>query len=140
MTTTSACRAGRCADGQVMVDFGSGANLLCVDAPPRCPAGQFPSYTQPHSNNAGRDGSGDVTLPAFWHCVGPCDWIVHYGGVFAFRSVCADTPPGCPTGQVSRFSVETENWECVSTSPSCGSFYGTYDQVIYGIHTACVPC
>ncbi len=113
------CETGNCGQGEVAVVL-IGQSRICVPPPPSCPMGQSPTYIA-----SGR-----------WRCDPPCTYIVHYGGLFGGRSVCAGRPMiSCGSGTVPTFVEETETWEC---RPTCNN--GLYDQITLSGSLVCVPC
>jgi len=114
------CDEGRCEPGLVAVETSPGS-FVCMPPPPPCPAGLFPTYTP----------SGT------WRCDPPCEYVIHYGSIYAGRNVCAGRPDVmCGSGMVPTFVFESEMWEC---RPVCDN--GLYDQIwLDSGALVCVPC
>ena len=100
--------------------FAAGGQLTCIDQPPECAEGTFPTYHE--------DGT--------WTCDPPCDLVIHYGAIYGNETVCAENPDlECPAGTVPTWVFETDTWEC---RPTCDN--GLYDQIWVEGALFCVPC
>lgn len=113
----------------------------CVEPPPECEEGTYPTWETPEAGGDAFGGErfegGEEAGEAHWECEPPCELIVHYGGLFGNKTVCAEDPDiQCPNaGEVPTWVYETEEWECL---PMCDN--GMYDQIWLDGAVVCVPC
>lgn len=96
-------------------------SFACVPPPGDCAPGTFAHWA----------GSG-------WTCTEGCELLIHYGGIYGFRTVCAPSPPdtlACAPGEAETFIYETEMWAC---APMCDN--GLYDIHYVDGGLVCIPC
>lgn len=134
-------------DGQNVAIERPDGTFECVEPPPECEEGTYATWQEPGEGPNGFDGrfegedepdqAGEAD-EAHWECEPPCELIIHYGGIYGSKTVCAGEPPTeeCPNaGEVPTWVYETEDWECL---PMCDN--GMYDQIWLDGAVVCVPC
>jgi len=117
----------------------------CVEPPPECEEGMYPTWEEPGDDAGLLGGRFEPDAPeggaepeeAHWECEPPCELIIHYGGIYGNKTVCAEDPDiECPNaGEVPTWIYETEEWSCM---PMCDN--GMYDQIWLEGAVVCVPC
>ncbi len=96
------------------------AEIVCVDPPPTCAAGESPQFN---------------ISKGMWECT-DCAMVVTYGGIYGNYRRCVNEPHlACPEGNVPTWIYETEQWECQTTCDN-----GQYDQHTISGQLVCVPC